>query len=81
MSESDVLTLHQEQDAFGRLPKERREAIARASIEAFGRNDYKGHPQMTSHGQRASPRGSCSSTARASASYTCAPWSISTTRP
>ena len=42
MSEPDVLTLHQEQDAFGRLPKERREAIARASIEAFGRNDYKG---------------------------------------
>ena len=42
MSEPDVLTLCQKQDAFGRLPKERREAIAQASIEAFGRNDYKG---------------------------------------
>lgn len=29
-------------DAFRRLPEERQDAIARAAIEAFGRNDYKG---------------------------------------
>ncbi|MFC2704973.1 MAG: TetR/AcrR family transcriptional regulator [Olsenella profusa] len=41
MDDFDGSILPGEDNAFRRLPEERRDAIARASIEAFGRNDYK----------------------------------------
>lgn len=41
MDDFDGSILPSEDNAFRRLPEERRDAIARAFIEAFGRNDYK----------------------------------------